>query len=73
MRSVTLECSALASLRSGYASLFTGSTDTMRSIFAQPDHMGGFPLRSRLSGFHDDLNTNAMIGTSDRLLAGRVL
>ena len=25
-----------------YASLFTGSTDTMRSFFAQPDHMGVF-------------------------------
>ena len=36
----------------------------MRSVFAQPDHWGVFPLRSRLSGFHDDLN---MIGTSDRL------
>ena len=27
----------------------------------------GFPLRSRLSRFHDDLNMIAMIGTSDRL------
>ncbi len=26
-----------------------------------------FPLRSRLSRFHDDLNMIAMIGTSDRL------
>jgi hypothetical protein len=36
------ECTALASLRSRYTSLFTSSTDTMRSIFAQPDHMGVF-------------------------------
>ena len=34
------ECTALASLRCWYASLFTGSTDTKRSFFAQPDHMG---------------------------------
>ncbi len=27
----------------------------------------GFPLRSRLSRFYDDLNMIAMIGTSDRL------
>ncbi len=33
---------AVASLRSRYASLFTGSTDTMRSFFAQPDHVGVF-------------------------------
>ena len=36
------KCNALASLRSRYASLFTGSTDTMRSFSAQPDHMGVF-------------------------------
>ena len=36
-----LEFSGL-SLRSRYASLFTSSTDTMRSFFAQPDHMGVF-------------------------------
>ena len=39
---LVFECTALASLRSRYASLFTGSTDTMRSFFAQPDHMGVF-------------------------------
>ena len=39
---LVLECTALASLRSRYASLFTGSTDTMRSFFAQPDHIGVF-------------------------------
>ena len=37
-----VECIALASLRSRYAGLFTGNTDTMRSFFAQPDHVGGF-------------------------------
>jgi len=36
---LVFECTALASLRSRYASLFTGSTDTMRSFFAQPDHI----------------------------------
>jgi len=39
---LVLECTALASLRSRYASLFTGSTDAMRSFFAQPDHIGVF-------------------------------
>ena len=36
------ECTALASLRSRYADLFTNSTNTMRSFFAQPDRMGVF-------------------------------
>ena len=44
---LVFECAALASLpsrraRSRYASLFTSSTDTMSSIFAQPDHIGVF-------------------------------
>ncbi len=39
---MVFECTALASLRSRFASLFTGSTDTMRSFFAQPDHIGVF-------------------------------
>ncbi len=39
---LVFECTALASLRSRYASLFTGSTDTMRSFFAQPDHIEVF-------------------------------
>ncbi len=36
------ECTALASLRSRYASLFTDTAGTMRSFFAQPDHVGVF-------------------------------
>ncbi len=36
------ECTALASLRSRYASLFTDTAGTMRSFFAQPDHIGVF-------------------------------
>ncbi|DBB01575.1 TPA: hypothetical protein ACH3X1_000223 [Trebouxia sp. C0004] len=39
---LVFECTPLTSLQSRYASLFTGSTDTMRSFFAQPDHMGVF-------------------------------
>ena len=39
---LVFECAALASLRSRYASLFTSSIDTMRSSFAQRDHMGVF-------------------------------
>ena len=41
-RHLIFECTALASLRSRYADLFTSSTDTMRSFFAQPDRMGVF-------------------------------
>ena len=41
-RHLIFECTALASLRSRYAGLFTSSTDTMRSFFAQPDRMGVF-------------------------------
>ena len=39
-RHLIFECTALASLRSRYAGLFTSSIDTMRSFFAQPDRMG---------------------------------
>ena len=34
------ECTALAPLRQRHADLFTPATDTMRSFFAQPDHLG---------------------------------
>ena len=34
------ECTALAPLRQKHADLFTPATDTMRSFFAQPDHLG---------------------------------
>ena len=34
------ECTALAPLRQKHADLFTPVTDTMRSFFAQPDHLG---------------------------------
>ena len=33
------KCSALQPLRQQYAALFTAGTDTMRSFFAQHDHM----------------------------------
>ncbi len=36
------ECTALASLRSRYASSFTDTAGTMRSFFVQPDHIGVF-------------------------------
>ena len=39
---LVFECVALASLRSRYAGLFTYSTDTMRSVCAQPDHIEVF-------------------------------
>ena len=41
-RHLIFECTALASLRSRYADLFTSSIDTMRSFSAQPDRMGVF-------------------------------
>jgi len=34
------ECTALAPLRQQHADLFTPRTDTMRSFFAQQDHLG---------------------------------
>ena len=34
------ECAALAPLRQRHADLFTPHTDTMRSFFAQQDHLG---------------------------------
>ena len=33
------ECTALAPLRQKHADLFAPATDTMRSFFAQPDHL----------------------------------
>ena len=41
-RRSAFEWAALASLRSKNVSLFTGSSDITRSLFAQPDHMGVF-------------------------------
>ena len=34
------ECAAVAPLRQQHADLFTPQTDTMRSFFAQQDHLG---------------------------------
>lgn len=39
-RHMTFGCAALAFLRQRHAGLFTPSTDTMRSFFAQQDHLG---------------------------------
>ncbi len=41
-RHLVFECVALAPLRVRYASLFTNDTNTMRSFFAQRDHLGVF-------------------------------
>ena len=38
------ECPALQAVRQRYASLFSANTDTMRSFFAQQDHMQVFKL-----------------------------
>ena len=37
---MVFECTALAPLRQQYADLFTPRTETMRSFFAQQDHLG---------------------------------
>ena len=37
---MVFECAALAPLRQQHADLFTPRTDTMRSLFAQQDHLG---------------------------------
>ena len=42
-RHLILDCVALAPVRSQHAGLFIGSTNTMRSFFAQPDLLR--PLR----------------------------
>ena len=41
-RHLVFDYVALAPSRSQHTNLFTGNTDTMRSFFAQPDHMGVF-------------------------------
>ena len=41
-RHLVFDCVALAPLRSQHTGLFTGGTDTMRSFFAQPNHMRVF-------------------------------
>ena len=41
-RHLVFECVALTPLRGRYASLFTSDTNTMRSFFAQRDHLGVF-------------------------------
>ena len=37
---MSFECAAIAPLRQQHADLFTPVTDTMRSFFAQQDHLG---------------------------------
>ena len=37
---LVFQCAALAPLRQRHADLFTPPTDTMRSFFAQQDHLG---------------------------------
>ena len=37
---MTFECAALSFLRQRHAGLFTPRTDTMRSFFAEQDHLG---------------------------------
>ncbi len=50
---VWLECPALRMLRQQYAPLFSTDTNTMRSFFAQQDHMQVFKfVLSCLDVFH---------------------
>ena len=39
---LVFECACLAALRATYADLFTTTTTTMRSFFAQSDHLRVF-------------------------------
>ena len=39
---LVFECASLAALRAEYADLFTTTTTTMRSFFAQSDHLRVF-------------------------------
>ena len=59
------ECTALAPLRQQHADLFTPRTDTMRSFFAQQNHLG--VICYRLSRFHEHVTLYiAVIGASDQ-------
>ena len=62
------ECTALAPLRQRHADLFTPPTDTMRSFFAQQDHLGVLNyICYRLSRSHEHMTLYiAVIGTSDQ-------
>ena len=63
-RHLIFECAALGSFMSWYADLATGSTDTMKSFFAQPGHIYFYHMgvlqhvADCLSdrGFYEDLN-----------------
>ena len=62
---MVFECAALAPLTQQHADLFTPHTDTMRSFFAQQDHLGVLNnvidcLTSCIFGII------AMVGTSDQ-------
>ena len=65
-RHLIFECAALTSLWSRYANLFTGSTDTTRSLFLLSENPHMIRLSPRLSGFQKDLNMFVPNSISDR-------
>ena len=60
------ECTALAPLRQQYAGLFMPRTDTMRSFFAQQDHLGVLNYVTACLDFLWTYDIIDMIGTSDQ-------
>ena len=59
---MVFECTALAPLRQQHADLFTPHTDTMRSFFAQQDHLGVLKYVIDCLNFMH-IRHHAMIGT----------
>ena len=51
------ECTAVAPLRQQLADLFTPRIVTMRSFFAQQNHLGGNELGYTLSKLHEHLTS----------------
>ena len=62
---MAFECAALAPLRQQHAGLSTPHTDTMRSFFAQQDHLGvlNYVIDCLISCTFDII---AMVGTNDQ-------
>ena len=63
---MTFECAALALLRQRHADLDTPSTDTMRSFFAQQDHLGFLNYVIELFRLHEDTTLLPWFGTNEQ-------
>ena len=69
MHTLTPECSALQPLRQQYAAWFTADTDTMRSFFAQQDHMQVFDfILGCLDFLNIDMTRFELFGKCDQIV-----